>query len=128
MITEDYTDFETSKLLKEKGFDEQCDKCWYTQTKRLENVIRGTNNNLSSLFICAPTLQMAAKWLRIKHKLHCDISYDFILGWCIQITSLKETVEDHYTEMKTYHPQIYNYPSYEEAYKEAIKYCLEELI
>jgi len=28
MITEDYVSFETAKLLKEKGFDEECYRFW----------------------------------------------------------------------------------------------------
>lgn len=111
MTTEDYVSFETAKLLKEKGFDEKCQQ-YYGDYK----------------YPC-PTLQMAMKWLREVHNLHCAVDYDFVLGWYCQITSLKETVEYDYEEMKHYHPDKDNgFSSPEEAYEVAIKYCLENLI
>jgi hypothetical protein len=54
MIDEDYVSFETAKLLKEKGFDDfnfTCHSYFYKNFGR-------------------PTLQMAMKWLRVKHNLH----------------------------------------------------------
>ncbi len=33
MITEDYVSFETAKLLKEKGFDDECQKYYYELLK-----------------------------------------------------------------------------------------------
>ena len=88
------------------------------------------NSDLREDMTCTcPTLQMAMKWLREVHNLHCVIDYDIILGWNNKITSLKETVEDHYTEMKTYLPhKAVNYPSYKEACEAAIQHCLENLI
>lgn len=126
MITEDYTDFEIAKLLKEKGFE--CDTVYYYDEDG-DLLFSAWRVDDGKDEFAAPTLQMAAKWLRIKYNLYCDISYDFKLGWCIQIISLKEIIEDHYTEMKTYFPnKTTNYPSCEEAHKAAIKYCLENLI
>lgn len=56
MITEDYVSFNTAKLLKEKGFDEECQQ-YYGDYK----------------YSC-PTLQMAMKWLREVHNLFIFIS------------------------------------------------------
>ena len=87
------------------------------------------NTNLNVDCYACPTLQMAMKWLRREHKLHCAVDYDFVLGWYCQITSLKETVVYDYEEMKHYHPEKGNgFSSPEEACEEAIKYCLEKLI
>lgn len=111
MIIEDYVSFKTSQLLKEKGFNEECHQ-YYGDYK----------------YPC-PTLQMVMKWLREVHNLHCDIGYDFRLGWNNKITSLKETIIDHDIEMKTYLTnKSINYSSYEEACEDAIKYCIKELI
>ena len=144
MTTENYVSFETAKLLDANQF--YSDEC----TAIYDNGDYGTFVRDSAIFdygaedylqymngdewkrfgyYLAPTLQMAMKWLREEHNLHCDISYDFRLGWCIQITSLKEVVQDHDIEMKTYLPnKAVNYPSYEDACEEAIRYCLENLI
>ena len=134
MITEDYVSFETAKLLKDKGFEGE-NRDWYNMEGFIEEVgvddgIDPTaHEDIFNNIIPAPTLQMAMKWLRKWHNLHCDVGYDFRLGWHIQITSIKEVVQDHDTEMKTYLPHIaVNYPSYEDACEAAIKYCLEKLI
>jgi hypothetical protein len=127
MVTEDYVSFETAKLLKEKGFNKDA----YTMSMYDEN---GEAKDVLLLRVgeepvLRPTLQMAMKWLRKEHNLHCNSDYDIIMGWYSQITSLTETVEDHYTEMKHYHPEKANgFSSPEEACEEAIKYCLENLI
>ena len=134
MITEDYVSFEIAKLLKEKGFDENCSRS-YVKDKLA--VSQGFNNSYYTTMysdasyrpVSAPTLQMAMKWLREKHGLHCYSDYDFVLGWYCEITSLKETVEYDYEEMRHYHPEKDNgFSSPEEACEAAIKYCLENLI
>lgn len=128
-LQEDYVSFETAKLLKEKGFDEICETAYETITNahEVEQCSISSWGKLGQ--VKRPTLQMVMKWMRKWHNLHCDVGYDFKLGWHIQITSLKEVVQDHYTEMKTYLPnKAVNYPSYEEACEAAIKYCLEKLI
>ena len=132
MITEDFVSFEIAKLLKENGFDEPCYQ-GYSKNELLP--IAGWNNSGLDSFengiikIAAPTIQMAMKWLRKVHNLHCAVDYDFVLGWYCQITSLKETVEYDYEEMKHYHPDKDNgFSTPEEACEVAIKYCLENLI
>ena len=133
MIKEAYVSFEVAKLLKEKGFDEPCHAYWHEYENRLiisHSMYEIQNITNPSFFgPAAPTLQMAMKWLREVHNLHCAVYYDFVLGWYCQITSLKETVEYDYEEMKHYHPDKNNgFSSPEGAYEEAIKYCLENLI
>ena len=138
MIIEDYVSFETAKLLKAKGFNSASFYCYEEKEKNgillvvlfyplsnsdLDNTIE------SHKCWSAPTIQVVMKWLREVHNLHCDIGYDFRVGWHNKITSLKETVIDHDIEMKTYLPyKTVNYPSYEDACEDAIKYCLKELI
>ena len=129
MITEDYVSFETAKLLKENGFDADVD-LWYSSDGEIFHLYHYDYNE-TKYFACVqcPTLQMAKKWLRKVHNLHCAVDYDFVLGWYCQITSLKETVEYDYEEMKHYHPEKDNgFSSPEEACETAIKYCLEKLI
>ena len=130
-MAEDYVSFETAKLLKEKGFDEGCRQYWYKG-----NLVFSRNeiwnrelDNYEDKGWTAPTLQMAMKWLREKYNLHCYSNYDYVLKWYCEITSLKETVEYDYEEMKHYHPDKDNgFSSPEEACEAAIKYCLENLI
>ena len=126
MITEDYVSFEIAKLLKEKGFDE-CTLLSYDKNGNNKDILRPFLEREGD--VRKPTLQMTMKWLRSEHGLHCSVDYDYVLGWYCQITSLKETVEYDYEEMKHYHPENDNgFSTPEEACEAAIKYCLEKLI
>ena len=123
MITEDYVSFETAKLLKEKGFDEECKK--YYNLKLLSNLYYGCgtvrNRDLKDEDDCiAPTLQMAMKWLREMHHLHITVFSSSQESWMYRITKPHEALTDGaYGE---------DFDSYEEACEEAIKYCLENLV
>jgi len=143
MITEDHVSIETAKLLAQKGFNESCDYCYVEEISsdnssfhlsNINDLLYNEENDLKNVdlsgWVClAPTLQMAMKWLRNVHGLHCNSDYDFVLGWYCQITSLNETVEYDYEEMKHYHPdKDSGFSSPEEACEAAIKYCLENLI
>lgn len=127
-ITEDYVSFEIAKLLKEKGFDEPI----WTRYEDNNEIIFGDKynwNNSPMGQTSAPSQAMTMKWLREVHNKHCDIGYDIDLKWFFQIIDLKETIEDHYTEMKFYHSNNQcNFKSYEEAVEAALKYCLENLV
>jgi hypothetical protein len=141
MITEDYVSFETAKLLKEKGFIGDGDvgsRCGFYSEKDYEighGIITKTgrevglvyddvdNSQLESYEYLRPTLQMAMKWLRKKHNLHCDIKIgdgDFV----IDIISLK----DGEFGCEVAEPESCVYPTYEQACENAIKYCLENLV
>jgi hypothetical protein len=127
MVTEDYVSLETAMLLKEKGFE--CANLHYYYDEDGDLLFSAWNIGAGKNRLVAPTLQMAMKWLRKEHGLHCHSDYDIVLGWYCQITSLTETVEYDYEEMKHYHPDKDNgFSSPEEACEEAIRYCLEKLI
>ena len=125
MITEDYVSFETAKLLKDKGFNEECLR-WYVANEPQEGTVeKGFGEN--QFYINAPTLQMAMKWLREVHNIHIEIfvikKYD------------KKICEYTYTIMDLNFPGsddgidcCNNYKTYEQACEAAIKYCLENLI
>lgn len=141
MITEDYCSYELAKLLKEKGFDEQCRafyKCWPVnpvlyKCDNTQVFDYCTNSSLSAynyigeeMNIAAPTIQMTMKWLREMHNLHCDIGYDD-LGWFWDILSVDDMVpvEDR---PKMLNNGFAGSSSYEKACEDAIRYCLENLI
>lgn len=111
MITEDYVSFETAKLLKEKGFDEECQK-YYGDYK----------------YPC-PTLQMAMKWLREVHNIIITVRlFNSVEPFCPGEHN-QFTVDIATTTMSSQKGHIRHfYLSYEEACEAAIKYCLENLI
>ena len=136
-IKEDYVSFETAKLLKEKGFNEETEYVYSNNGELLRLSHLGikdlTNADCNGYhtwqfpiegvasIISAPTLQMAMKWLREVHNLHIDIRININNSLCsFQIYSVGVSGARAFTE--------YRIKSYEAACEEAIKYCLENLI
>lgn len=129
MLTEDYCDFETAKLLKEKGFDEPVMHHFTPD---------GTQRKFQQAFyrddVAQPTLQMATKWLREKHKLFIDITAameDYIEGGVVKYKDPYYTWEVfslEFGETLCFGGTPNVKETYEEACESAIKYCLENLI
>lgn len=130
MITEDYVSFETAKLLKEKGFDEECFAYYYVMPHK--TVIAydkdfPKNSDLSLIYTnlefgSLPTLQMAMKWLRETHKIFFNVNYynlDIGNEW-LQIIINRPNKIGCEASFEGF--------GLEEQYEEAIKYCLENLI
>lgn len=140
MITEDYISFETAKVLKDKGFDEDCRAfykewdgeitlCPCTPSHLFEychNSMLEQYNDDEELNIAAPTIQMVMKWLRQTYKLQVII-YPFDcedgIFWAYKIFSIEqECLEVNRSDTRV------GYNSYEQSYEAAIKYCLKNLI
>ena len=79
MIKERLCSYKLSKLLQEKGFDEECAN-WYVD-EDLDVItindcidVQSNSDHYAKDFECtAPTHQMAMDWLRIVHKIHIFI-------------------------------------------------------
>lgn len=127
-ITEDYVSFEIAELFREKGFDAECSGTYSTGDKELSisSECPYSNDLNDDMFIAAPTLQMAMKWLREVHKIdicvcrELDEYGDCYDGYIVVVYSSKVymvTIRDVEKDL-----------SYEEACEVAIKYCLTNLI
>ncbi len=135
MITEDYVSFEVAKLLKEKGFDEQCTHMYdsqHTSYSTFEQCRQITRNNsdwihyVGKLNICpiaAPTHQMALKWLRDERNIHIKVHCSGYRNYLVYAQSLITAFPDFCIESATC-----SFNTYEEAVEAAIKYCLTNLI
>lgn len=123
MVTEDYVSFETAKLLKEKGFDEEC-LDWYSTKGDLYHYADSFEIDLDGITVLcsAPTLQMAMKWLREEYKIIITIDYD----------DGSDCEDNERYGFSVYYPSrkvdLATYVTYEEAVEAAIKYSLENLI
>ena len=117
MITEDYCSFEIAKLLKEKGFNIECNTAYYNGSL-IDYTMYGFCEALE--FIFAPTHQMAVKWLR---KIY---GIDIV----IEVSDPSAKDRKYYCVIwKNYDSYILDlFSSYEECVEAAIKYCLENLI
>ena len=153
MITEDYVNFETAKLLKENGFDGPCYKVWesHDDSQTLvgapwfvegETVVNkesvdaaakqyadeyNINNKVEGYL--APTLQMAMKWLREIYKLEVRSIYDYDKdSWWGNINPMFEETDENSDIYQKALRFDYQGKSYEEACEAVIKYCLKNLI
>ena len=126
MITGDYVSFETAKLLKEKGFDEEC--CpWYGSDGNIHKTgceMRNSDCALDSMM--APTLQMAMKWLREVHNIDIAIyAENAFLGKRYSTSIWKDITK---RDEKDGAIIVAGAITYEEAAETSIKYCLENLL
>lgn len=139
MVTEAYCDFETAKLLKEKGFNEKCFRTYFNDgiiSRIFDDNDEIYNENLIPSVVAAPTLQMAMKWLREIHKYHINVfvgsdrediddvyTHEWYF-WSYNISNLQgDVIYDAYEKF-----DVVEYDTYEEACEAAIKYVLENLI
>lgn len=126
MLTEDYCDFETAKLLKEKGFAVPV-RTFYNPKYRGEKVSDGTaliNYNADpedgSVLCSAPTLQMARKFI------------NKVKGICNYISC--ENFEERYYWVAYKRPSFIRirpektFATEEAAAENLIKYCLTNLL
>ena len=125
-IKEDYVSFETSKLLKEKGFDIPCMGRYSVRSKEFHlDCTRLCNNG--GLFECsAPTLQMAIKWLREVHNILLFILPAQENGKLVYLVEVWTWNEKEGIYESTYAPMPRKEPG--KAVEAAIKYCLGNLI
>lgn len=122
MINEDYVSFEIAKLLKEKGFNIPTHTFYNTKKDYILKFDPCLIDRNAGIYVSAPTLQKAMKWLREMYNIYIVITPSMFWG--------------------KYNASIYKkgniYPygfdgdslvsSYEKAVENAIKYCLENLI
>lgn len=145
MIQEAYCSFEVAKLLKEKGFDEECYQIYDGEGYLSFNHVGYINSEKPNEDFCAlaPTHQMAMKWLREVHNI--DIVIDASVGMLgvkvyVPFISTYKPLKDELSKVRQIKRGIYykddhwvipalqNFDSYEEATEAAIKHCLENLI
>lgn len=120
MITEDYVSYEVAKLLKEKGFDIECNTAYYNGSL-IDYTLYGFCDG--ELIDC-PTHQMAMKWLREVHNIYIDISPTY--------SEVEKTIHFIWQVFDSNYNDISDceifYGKYEQAVEAALKYSLENLI
>ena len=114
-MTEELVTLETAKLLKEKGFREDC-MAFYTKDGLFKcNAYINTN----VLKLPSPTQSIAQKWLRDTKCLHIEIGYMYGNYWIYDIL----TIPNHDLVGLSDRP-IIHYDTYEEALEAGIKEAL----
>ena len=120
MITEDYVSFEVAKLLKDKGFNEDC-STYYTYNGWIINASVCINFNAMDS-TSAPTHQMVLKWLREVYNIHIDVYY--ALGYKRYCYSCRTPKDDDQWDVLLFQTK-HKYDKYEDAMDDAIKECLK---
>ena len=131
MITEDYVSCNIAKLLKEKGFDENCAALYHLRTGEIiqQGVGYVFNNSQWENFVSAPTLQMAMKWLREVHHYYIQVMLD---SWALGDHSgyyvvVQKTDSDFEMMLSDTKERVF-YGTPEDAAEDAIMYIVENLI
>jgi hypothetical protein len=124
MITEDFCSYEVAKLLKEKGFDIECNTAYYNGSL-IDYTLYGFC--IDGEFIFVPTHQMAMKWLREVHKVLIVIDAYHADHWEGYIDTFEISIYSHASTIIVPN-EIAHHTDYEEAVEAALKYSLENLI
>ena len=113
--------FEIAKLLKEKSFDKLSNFLWHFNGSDL---IKMPNKNSENFGFSAPTIAEVVMWLYEKYGIWINaVPYGSSqTEWCFTLYS----VNLYYDGKSIFTGPTLNSPT--EAYKSAIKYCLENII
>jgi hypothetical protein len=132
-----YVDFNTAKLLKEKGFDLKS-KYHYPKLSERQEICSLTDwNNFTDMtgnseYFTAPEQWQVVEWLRVNHTIHlmitmCDgttMTNSGISYTCHYIVMTLENIEPE--QRISGYTKSYNTP--QKAYSAALDYILKELI
>ena len=128
-----YVSFEIAKLLKEAEFDWEI-KTFYFNNELHETILgEAKNHNFSEVYISAPTLEVAQKWLREVKHLDISIHYDPTIKsqpYAYFIYDVEEKFDDIFGIIS---PVTHSYSdgyfyTYEEAQEAGIKKAIEILL
>lgn len=124
----EFVSYEVALKLKELGFDEPC-LCAYDKNEMLyhshktDKLFTILNSNLSNQ-CSAPLYQQIFRWFREKHNLYAVIIPTITMYWTFKTMTVVEGI----VEVAPYnHVDGNDYPTYEEAELEGIKYLISIL-
>lgn len=120
-----FVDFTTAKLLKEKGFDKICQNLWHFNSS---NCIKMPNKNSENFGFSAPTIAEVVMWLYEKHGIW--ITVYTMDKWLPNGNDREQLFDYSLKQMKLglidipKKPEEFSSPA--EAYEVAIEYCLNQ--
>lgn len=133
-ITEDYCSYEVSKLLKEKGFDVDCQYSYDYEGNNFSSTDDNSTIKPSKLLYgyCSPTHALAIKWIRENFNIWISVDWTplnngdeipFKVNWWYMISG-----EIGNPEKSIDSTELQIYSSSEEATEAALLYTLQNLI
>lgn len=133
MIKERYVSLEVAKLLRDKGFDEECTKTYNISNGQMYIGGETCNSELTEIseLITAPTQSMACDWIEETFNISTEV-WVGIIGYRVSISyALKDpniasnVIQD---DMPCGDNSDGSWSSKELAYNEALKYVLTNLV
>lgn len=119
-MKKEFVTLETAKLLKEKGFNEDCKTFFIDKKGSITKRLSLKNEDLPESCYSRPSQSIVQKWLRETKNLHVEISYMYGNYWIYDIL----TIPKHDLIGLADRPLIH-YESYEGALEEGIKEALK---
>lgn len=127
MIKEAYCSFEVARLLKEKGFNEECNS-YFISDNEIALISNRRDFNNHGIYLSAPTHQMAMAWLREVHRwiiIPQPLSFNLAKNYLCENWGYSIYADDNLEIEAEYgSPAL---PSYEQACENAIEYCLKNI-
>ena len=127
---ETYVSLETAKLLKQTGFDWECDKIYYCYHEDNDTWDLESNNKnhfrILELDYCllAPSLAVAQKWLREAKEITVNAT-----DYCQEGSALYSKWRWYYhSKNGKFMDAVWDFHSYEQALEAGIQKCLSELL
>lgn len=135
MIKERYVNIEVAKLLRDKGFDEECIKTYNISNGQMYIGGESCNNEFTDIseMITAPTQSMACDWIEETFNISIEvwvgiIGYRVSIIYGLQDPNISSTDVIHEDDMPIGDNSDGSWSSKELAYDEALKYVLTNLV
>lgn len=119
--SEDYVSLETAKMLKEKGFDNECDYYISEDGNLFYKGILRVYNKIGKVTFFCPTLYEALKWLRNTYNIHLCVQCTAYIKRCKKYDYICEIMD----LLHHRHENTLIYHSYEQALEEGIREALK---
>ena len=135
MIKERYVNIEVAKLLRDKGFDEECIKTYNINNGQMYIGGESCNSEFTDIseMITAPTQAMACDWVEEKYNISIEvwvgiIGYGVSISYALKDSNIASNDVNHKDDMPCGDNSDGSWSSKELAYNEALKYVLTNLI
>ena len=130
MIKEQFVEFETAKLLKEKGFDELCFAYYEDDGTFRKSRSCIAIRNMSNLYFfgsAAPTQCLTIRWLREVHNLSVEVNRT-ACGYIGAVVAIPSGTDIVFLDEDGDDKETGQYTTWEKAAEAGIKHCLLYLI
>ena len=124
MVKERYVNIEMAKLLRDKGFDEECIKTYNISNGQMYIGGETCNSEFTDIeeIVTTPTQQMACDWLIENYKIYINVSFVSGKGYVRTICDISD-FDNAFSIVETKY-----YSCIETVYNEALKYVLTNLV